>query len=351
MDRNEFELSPWRGSEMQERIVRTTIQILASALAFIISLAPMSAVAAPMQGASALLKARQLGPYKPTVMVHQDSLREFEELTGSSLSSSDLSNLQRIVGTVDDLNSDLKPQRGLVHSVRWDLGNTGYEFTVLVCGHLRTDVNKLIPKKALDALGKVPPFFRDKIKGTINRANVDILPCWDPHTGISYVMFGIGGTTTGESALTTGVSIGIYFAPKSEKMVVGDYVFGRASMSFGGLVSWDAVTAGGDLRCAQGVWNVVSEFKVDFSQCSRAFISTGLSLDLGGAIIAKLKQWKNGGGVSTGNGVAVTLGTWTFSGGVVVKMHEFPWYQRLRSGMGYKETFADIDQYIVAAGQ
>lgn len=345
------------GLEMSmDRVKQIALDILAAAIGAAILLAQIPAAAFPRPTAPSIHKTsmrQPIAPGQPSIMIHQDVLREFEDVTGQTLTSSDLSNLQRIVDTVDQLNADdsEKPQK-----IRWDIGNSGYEFTILVCGHLKTQINSLVPQKVKDGLAKMPVYVKDKIQGTINRANVDLMPCFDPHTGVSYIMLGIGGSTSAVSPLSAGISIGIYFAPKSENMVVGEYLFGRASMRLGPFAKWDAITAGGDLRCVDSALNLATRFTVDFSKCNkdtfRAFISTGLSLDLGGSIISKLKAWKNRGKeVATPEAPdapkeqEVDAGLWTFSGGVVVKMNEHPWYSRLRAGQSMSEAFGDIATY------
>lgn len=332
---------------MKERIVMTTMKFLTSLLGLILLLAQMPAAALPGFGAGAIRKAQQQ-PANQQVVIHQDSLRELEQLTGQTLSSSEINNLQRISDTVSELNRDNGNYNGITQNVRWDLGSTGYVFTLLICGHGHVNVNQWIPQKALDVVSKVPPFFRDKINNYVNRANVDLMLCKDPHTGLSYVMAGTGAKIAGGNppALGAGIQVGIYFAPKTEKLVAGSYVYGRAAWSYG-AGNIDAITGGADFRCAQGLWDMGTQFKIDFSGCSRAFIATGVNFDFGAGLINKLKALRTG-GVQTGNGTSVSLGAWTFSGGVVVNMNEFPWWERMRAGMNIKDVFADMDKYIAA---
>lgn len=334
---------------MNRNCKKIVLKIIASAFTAGVLLAAMPAAAVAGASLGKPSTPRQpIGPGQPSLMVHQDSLRELEDLTGKSFTASDLSDLQRIVDTVDDLNEELRPNGG--HSpqkAKWDLGVMDYQFTVLVCGHLRTDINAIVLDEHKAKLAKIPYFGGQIQEKIINRGNVDLMPCLDPHTGKGYVMIGVGGSNATASLLTAGFSVGVYFAPKTEDIVVGNYVYGRATLSLGGIARWDAVTAGGDLRCAQAVWGTVWEFTIDFSGCRRFFFSSGFSWDLGAKVVSQVKNWwKNAPIKDPIQGNEVNLGVWTFGGGVVVKLREFPWYERMRSGMGLKAIFADIDQYV-----
>jgi len=331
-------------------VKRIVIKLLAGAFTAAALMAAMPAAALPGMGAvrPQVPAARQpIGPGRTSIMEHPEKLDEFEELIGHEFTASELSQIQRVADQVAAVNTD-DPNR--VRNVRWDIGNTGYEFTVLICGQFKMQLDGLIPQRAKDVVGKLPPVLKDKVNGVIAKGNGEFVPCHDFHTGTSYVMAGASAGATGSpSILSGGISIGIYLNSKAEKMIVGNYVFGRASMNFAGFGRWDAITAGGDLRCLDSAINVVRDFTVDFSTCRRFFISTGLSFDLGGALWARLKAIRQKAEATPpGSGVTVSAGVWSFSGGVIVKVYEFPWRQRMNEGQTMKEAFSDMDTYIAA---
>ncbi len=334
------------------KVQRIAIKILGSAVTAAILLAAIPAAALPGMGSAAIARPaprQPLGPFQPAVMVHQDELREFETLTDHQFSSSELSQVQKAMDQANELNQNLNGSEG-VQNVRWDLGNTGYEWTILLCGSFKLQADAIIPQRAKDMLGKLGPALKDKVTGIINKGNAELVPCFDPHTGKSYVMAGGGSTFGAPSLLTAGFTIGFYFNSKLEKAIVGSYIFGRATWNIAVFGRWD-ITGGGDLRCLDSAISIATEFKVDFSKCSRFFVSTGLGFDLGGGLMSKLKKLRGVASVpdaAAPGGKTLDLGAWSFSYGVIVKVNEFPWYQRMRQGLGLRETFKDLDTYVAA---
>lgn len=300
-------------------------------------------VAANNAAAFPVVKGSTLMPSAPSAnrIIGPASLENFEELIGHQLTSSEISQIQRISDQTRALNEDdsLKPQK-----VRWDLGSSGYEFTVLICGQFKMQADAIIPQKVKDVLGKLPAAIQSQAGNILSRGTVELMPCFDPHTKVSYVMVGGSHTVGAPSILSAGLTVGIYFSPKAENMVIGSYVFGRFTWNVYGMGKLE-VTGGGDVRCAQDL----AKMEFDFSNCRRFFISTGLGFDLGGAIFSKLKALRKQANAASASevtqGKAIDLGMWSFSYGVIVKVHEFPWYERMRNGMGLKETFGDIAGY------
>ncbi len=279
-------------------------------------------------------------PRAGTIMT-PETFENFESLIGHQLTSSEIGQIQRISDQVKMLNQDDTTK---ARKVRWDLGTSGYEFTVLICGQFKMQADAIIPAKVKDLLGKLPKAVQDKAGGILAKGTVELMPCFDPHTKLSYVMVGGSHTVGAPSILSGGLTVGIYFSPKAENMVVGNYIFGRFTWNVYAMGKWE-VTGGGDLQCAQDL----AKMEFDFSNCRRFYLSTGLGFDLGGAIFAKLKALRNRANAATAaqvaQGKAIDLGTWSFSYGVVVKVHEFPWYARMKNGAGLKETFRDIASY------
>ena len=271
----------------------------------------------------------------PTGVISTEAFEGFEELTGRELRSSEINQIQRISDQVRELNQD----EG-VHKASWNLGKTGYQFTVLICGQFKLQVDSVIPQKVKDGLTKLPTSLQNSVNGFMAKGSGEIQPCLDPHSGISYLMVGASHTIGAPTLISGGLTIGIYFSPTTEKIAIGNYLFGRFTWNLGSFGKWE-ITGGGDAQCAENI----PKMEFDFSKCQRFFISTGLGFDLGGALWSKLKtlrQRAESAPANVAGGKTLDLGAWTFSYGIIVKVQEFPWYERLRQGMGVRQAFADL---------
>lgn len=283
-----------------------------------------------------------IAPPTPRInaVIHPEDMRDFEELIGRRITSSEINQIQRIADQTRALNEDdsLRPQ-----NVRWDLGNSGFEYTVLICGQFKLQVDKVIPQALKDKLSKVPGDLQGKASGFLNKFSGELLPCFDPHTGMSYIMGGSSVELRSPSIFTMGLSVGLYFNHKSEKLIVGNYFFGRFTWDIGAFGKWD-LTGGGDLNCSA----TIAALEFDIAKCRRFFISTGLGFDLFGGLFRKLKTIRkqaNASEASGAQGKTLDLGMWSFSTGAILKLHEFPWYDRMRQGADIQNAFSDLAQY------
>ncbi len=264
----------------------------------------------------------------------------FEEVTGRILTELELEQIHRTMEEAEALNNQVQESPdGSIQSLRWGLGFSNYEFTVLVCGQFKVQADVLIPDRVKQILGKIPPQLSGKAYQFVNRFSGEIMPCLDPHTGISYLMAGGAHTFTAPTLLTSGFSVGLFFTPSTEKMAVGEYMFGRFSWNISPIGKWD-LTGGADLRCLNDVRHL------QFKDCSKFFLQTGFGFDISGAVLGKLRGLRQAEPPPEGGGFE--FGAWNFTYGVIVNIFEFPWYERIKRGLTMEESFKDIDHYVPA---